>query len=109
MRKTKVLFVLHNHPTLHPGGAEAYALELYESLRESDEFEPLMVARIGPTAASKPTAHPGAPFSSVGDDPDQYFLFTETDNFDFFTMTSRDKNLYTDYFAGFLRAHKPDI
>jgi glycosyltransferase involved in cell wall biosynthesis len=109
MQKTKVLYVLHNHPTLHPGGAEAYALELYESLRESDEFEPLLAARIGPNVASKRTAHPGAPFSAVGDDPNQYFLFTETDNFDFFTLTSRDKSLYTDYFAEFLRAHKPDV
>ena len=31
MQKTKVLYVLHNHPALFPGGAEAYALELYES------------------------------------------------------------------------------
>jgi glycosyltransferase involved in cell wall biosynthesis len=109
MHKTKVLYVLHNHPALHPGGAEAYALELYESLRESEEFEPLLVARIGPNVASARTSHPGAPFSVVGDDPDQYFLFTETDHFDFFTMTSRDKSLYTQHFAQFLRAHKPDI
>ena len=109
MQKTKVLYVLHNHPALHPGGAEAYALELYEALRQSDEFEPLLVARIGPNVASARTSHPGAPFSAVGDDPNQYFVFTETDNFDFFTMTSRDKTLYTDYFADFLEAHKPDI
>src|SRR5215213_2633163 len=109
MQKTKVLYVLHNHPTLHPGGAEAYALELYESLRESDEFEPLLVARIGPNVASARTSHPGAPFSAVGDDPNQYFLFTETDHFDFFTMTSRDKGVYTHHFADFIRAHNPDI
>ena len=109
MQKTKVLYVLHNHPALHPGGAEAYALELYESLRESDDFEPLLVARIGPNVASARTSHPGAPFSAVGDDPNQYFLFTATGDFDFFTLTSRDKNLYLDYFADFLRAHKPDI
>jgi glycosyltransferase involved in cell wall biosynthesis len=109
VQKTKVLYVLHNHPTLFPGGAEAYALELYESLRDSTEFEPLLVARIGPNVASSRVAHPGAPFSAVGDDPNQYFLYTQTDDFDFFTMTSRDKNLYTQYFAEFIRAHKPDI
>jgi glycosyltransferase involved in cell wall biosynthesis len=109
MRKTKVLYVLHNHPALHPGGAEAYALELYETLRESDEFEPLLVARIGPNVASPRGSHPGAPFSTVGDDPNQYFLFTSTDRFDFFTMTYQHKELYTQYFAEFLRAHRPDI
>ena len=109
MRKTKVLYVLHNHPALHPGGAEAYAVELYERLRDSDEFEPLLVARIGPNVASARGSHPGAPFSAVGDDPSQYFLFTSTDRFDFFTMTSRDKGLYTQHFPEFLRAHRPDI
>jgi glycosyltransferase involved in cell wall biosynthesis len=109
MQKTKVLYVLHNHPALHPGGAEAYAVELYEALRDSDEFEPILAARIGPNVAAARTSHPGAPFSAVGDDPNQYFVYTETDNFDFFTLTSRDKNLYTEYFADFLEAHKPDI
>jgi glycosyltransferase involved in cell wall biosynthesis len=109
MQKTKVLYVLHNHPALFPGGAEAYALELYETLRDSTEFEPLLVSRIGSNIASARASHPGAPFSAVGDDPNQYFLYTQTDDFDFFTMTSRDKNLYTQYVADFIKAHKPDI
>ena len=109
MQKTKVLYVLHNHPALFPGGAEGYALELYESLRDSPDFEPLLVARIGPNVASSRTSHPGAPFSAVGDDPNQYFLYTQPNDFDFFNMTSRDKNLYTQYIADFIRAHKPDI
>ena len=109
MQKTKVLYILHNHPALFPGGAEAYALELYESLRDSTEFEPLLIARIGSNVSSSRASHPGAPFSAVGDDPNQYFLYTQTDDFDSFTMTSRDKNLYTQYIADFIRAHKPDI
>ena len=109
MKKTKILYVLHNHPALFPGGAEAYALELYEALRGSTEFEPLLVARIGPNVASTRRSHPGAPFSAAGDDPNQYFLFTQTDDFDFFTMTSRDKGLYTHYIADFIKAHEPDI
>ena len=50
MAKTRVLYVLHNHPTLFPGGAEQYALELFEALRGSDEIEPLLLARIGRTS-----------------------------------------------------------
>ncbi len=109
MSKAKVLYVLHNHPALFPGGAEAYALELYLALRESTEFEPILVSRIGPNVASARKSHPGAPFSAAGDDPNQYFLFTQTDDFDFFTMTSRDKGLYTNYLAAFIEAHRPDI
>jgi glycosyltransferase involved in cell wall biosynthesis len=105
----KVLYVVHNHPTLHPGGAEAYALELYEGMRETPGVEPVLLARIGSNVARKRVAHPGTPFSSVNEDPDQYFVFTETEHFDFFTLTSRDKSLYTQHLTNFLLAHRPDV
>jgi glycosyltransferase involved in cell wall biosynthesis len=109
MSKRTVLYLSHNHPILHPGGAEAYALELYERMREHDAWEPLFMARIGPNVAQARTARPGTPFSGVGADPGQYFVFTETDHFDFLRMTSRDKALYTRHFASFLEAHRPDV
>jgi glycosyltransferase involved in cell wall biosynthesis len=109
MSKRRVLYVLHNHPTLHPGGAEAYALELYEAMRASDRFEPLLVARIGSTVATKRSGHPGTPFSLVDGDDHQYFLFTETEQFDFFRHSLRDKTVYTKHLADFLRAYDPAI
>jgi glycosyltransferase involved in cell wall biosynthesis len=108
-RPLRVLYVAHNHPTLHPGGAEAYALELYEAMREAPGVEPVLLARIGSNVARRRVAHPGTPFSSVNGDPSQYFVFTETEHFDFFTLTSRDKALYTRHLSDFLRAHRPDV
>jgi len=105
----KVLYVSHNHPTLHPGGAEAYALELYEAMREVPGVEPVLLARIGSNVARRRVSHAGTPFSAVNGDPGQYFVFTETDHFDFFTLTSRDKTLYSQHLANFLLAHRPDI
>jgi glycosyltransferase involved in cell wall biosynthesis len=106
----RVLYVSHNHPTLHPGGAEAYALELYEAMRERPGVEPILLARIGSNVAHQRSGHPGTPFSTVaGSDPNQYFVFTETDHFDFFTLTSRDKSLYSRHLADFLLAHRPDV
>ncbi|MGE5407624.1 MAG: glycosyltransferase family 4 protein [Syntrophothermus sp.] len=105
----RILFVSHNHPTLHPGGAEAYALELYEAMREQPGVEPMLLARIGSNVAHRRVGHPGTPFSGVNEDPNQYFVFTETDHFDFFTLTSRDKALYTRHLADFLLAHRPDV
>lgn len=105
----KVLYVAHNHPTLHPGGAEAYALELYEGMRETPGVEAVLLARIGSNVARQRVAHPGTPFSSVNDDPNQYFVFTETDHFDFFTLTSRDKSLYSQHLTNFLLAQRPDV
>jgi glycosyltransferase involved in cell wall biosynthesis len=109
MSDLRVLYVAHNHPTLHPGGAEAYALELYEAMRETPGVEPLLLARIGTNVARRRVAHPGTPFSAVNGDPGQYFVFTETEHFDFFTLTSRDKALYTRHLTDFLLAHRPDV
>jgi glycosyltransferase involved in cell wall biosynthesis len=109
MAKTKVLYVLHNHPTLFPGGAEQYALELFETLRGSDEIEPLLLARIGRTSwpAGKRL---GTPFMTVDGASDQYFLFTESEpRYDYFLGTSSDKMLYTTYFPDFLETYKPDV
>jgi len=105
----KVLYVAHNHPTLHPGGAEAYALELYEGMRDTPGVEPVLLARIGSNVARQRVAHPGTPFSSVNDDPNQYFVFTETEHFDFFTLTSHDKSLYSQHLTNFLLAQQPDV
>src|SRR6185295_8862808 len=101
MSKTRVLFVLHNHPAVRPGGAEAYALELYEALKGSDEIEPLLVARVAPNPSPHPTAHPGTPFAAIPGDPTQYFVYTEDEGIDFFLLTARDKSLYTEHFADF--------
>jgi glycosyltransferase involved in cell wall biosynthesis len=110
MAKTKVLYVLHNHPAIHPGGAEQYALELHQAMRSSDDVEPILVARTGPSPGRPPDSpHPGAPFSLVEDERDEYLVFTEWDHFDFFRLTSREKALYSRYFADFLRAQKPDV
>ena len=109
MAKTRVLYVLHNHPTLFPGGAEQYALELFETLRESNEIEPLLVSRI--SRVSIPQGNrPGTPFQTVDGEPDQYFLFTESEpTYNYFLGTSNDKSLYTTYFADFLETYRPDV
>jgi glycosyltransferase involved in cell wall biosynthesis len=109
MAKPRVLYVVHNHPELHPGGAEAYALGVYEAMRESTQVDPLLLARIGTTVARRRVSHPGTPFSTVNGDPQQYFLFTETEHFDFLNMTSRDKYLYTRHVTDFLLDHRPDV
>jgi glycosyltransferase involved in cell wall biosynthesis len=109
MSPLRILYVVHNHPTLHPGGAEAYALELYEAMRARPDVEPVLLARIGSNVARRRVAHPGTPFSSVNGDPNQYFVFTETEHFDFFNLTSRDKALYSQHLTNFLLAQRPDV
>ena len=109
MAKTKVLYVLHNHPLIFPGGAEMYALELFEALRDSDEIEPLLVARADLQSAKESGLYTGDTFKRVKGDPRQYFMFTDFEEFDPVMGTSETKSLYTLEFAEFLRAHQPDV
>jgi glycosyltransferase involved in cell wall biosynthesis len=109
LTRPKVLYLLHNHPALYPGGAEAYALELYQAMRDAGEFSPGLLARIGPDVTTRRDPHPGTPFSMVGRDPNQYFLYTDTDGWDGFYGTHRDSSLYFRHLDSFLAAHQPDL
>lgn len=105
--KKKVLYIVHGHPSVMPGGAEIYALELYEAMRHSDEFEPLIVARLGPSNTTQTL--PKTRLMMVNQDQHQYLFFTDPDEFDFFYMTARDKSIYTKHFREFLAAYRPDV
>jgi glycosyltransferase involved in cell wall biosynthesis len=109
MAKTKVLYVLHNHPAVFPGGAEMYALELFEALRGSDEIEAVLVARADMRAAQESGLYTGDTFKTVEGDPQQYFMFTEFEQFDPVLGTSGNKSFFTQDFADFLRAQQPDV
>jgi len=109
MSRPKVLYVCHNHPAVRPGGAEAYALELYEAMREYGDFEPVFLARTGPPISKIKRPHEGTLFTAVTDDPGQYFFYTERSKYDWFQMTSQDKTIFTSHYRDFLLAHRPDV
>jgi glycosyltransferase involved in cell wall biosynthesis len=101
----KILYVCHNHPAIRPGGAEIYAHELYKAVRDDGRFEPFFVGRTTPSQAT----HDGTRFGLVGEDPNDYYLFTERDEFDRLMWSARNKQLYTRDWREFLRAVNPDI
>ncbi len=105
----RVMFVLHNHPSVQPGGTEAYTMEVYRALQVTDEFDPMVVARVPPNPATEPIEHAGSPFSPLPEDPNQFLLTVAEEDFDKLYMTARDKSLYTDHFRRFLLAHRPDV
>jgi glycosyltransferase involved in cell wall biosynthesis len=108
MSRPSVLYISHNHPAVRPGGAEAYALELYEAMRDRGEFEPLLVAKSGPPM-SRALPHRGTPFALAGADPREYFMLTTLDDWDAFLGTRRNKDLYVRHFREFLRTYRPDV
>lgn len=109
MAKLKVLFICHNHPSVRPGGAEGYALELYKALRESDEFEPIFLAKGGPPVSLTRPPHAGTQLGMVGEDPNQYFFYTDGFNFDWLNGTARNKDIYNIFLRDFLAAIRPDV
>jgi glycosyltransferase involved in cell wall biosynthesis len=105
----KVLYVCHNHPVNRPGGAEIYALELYEAMRAAGRFEPMLVAKAGPPVSTMSSRHEGTRFALLGDDPNVYLLHAERSEIDLFWGGAPDKRLYTRDWRSFLEATRPDV
>jgi glycosyltransferase involved in cell wall biosynthesis len=94
---------------VRPGGGEAYALELYKAMRDSSqEFEPVMLARVGPPH-SPPLSHQGALTAIVGDDPNQLLFETDGTEYDWFFGALPSMASLTKYYRDLLLALKPDI
>ncbi len=107
--KRKVLYVCHNHPAIRPGGAEAYALELYEAMRESEDIEPILLVRSGPPLSRTGRYHEGTLTTSVNRDPNQYFIYTEFGEFDWFLGTTFTKPVISRFLRDFFAAQRPDV
>jgi glycosyltransferase involved in cell wall biosynthesis len=110
MAKQKVLYISHNHPEIRPGGAEAYALEVHEAMRDSGACESVFLARTGPPFSTAARYHEGTLLTGVhGRDPSQYFFYTELGDYDWFLGSTRNKPTITTHFRDFLLAQKPDV
>lgn len=107
--RKRVLFVVHAHPSVLAGGAENYALQLYEQMREHPQFEPLLLARAGPPSFRQGLPHLGTPLIPAGEDPNQYLFYTDVADYDFFTSTLRTKSTYTEHYRAFLEAYRPEV
>src|SRR5437763_2679240 len=106
--KLKVLLICHNHPTLYPGGTEAYALETFNEMRASDEVDPIFLARVGTTASTRPVPHPGTPFGLLDQSDSEFYIYSELSDFDWLTLSTKKKELFTTHLREFLLTHRPD-
>jgi glycosyltransferase involved in cell wall biosynthesis len=112
VNKRRVLYVAHNHPRLRPGGAEAYALELYEAMRDrSKGFEPIFLAAAQPQAVKNlvPPRRDTAFAPVTTDDPRQYYFINDPVHVDWFLCTAKHKDVATKHFRDFLLATRPDV
>lgn len=109
MSRPNVLFICHNHPSVRPGGAEGYALELHRYLRESGDAESFLLAKGGPPLSSAGRPNEASYITPIDDDPYEYFCFTEDWAYDWTFGCMRDKRLLTQHLRSFLRAVRPDV
>ena len=109
MPRKRVLFVVHNHPKLLAGGVEIYLGALHEELSRSDDFEPMILARAGRPFTATDAYHPGTPFTTVDGAPNQYLLYTDMEDFDYFWGRLSGKDVLAEHFRDFLLAHQPDV
>jgi glycosyltransferase involved in cell wall biosynthesis len=107
--KKRVLYVLHNHPAVSPGGTEAYALDLYNAFRHSVEFEPLLLARADPDAYGAGTAQAETRFVALESDPHQILALIPEKRYDKFFMRMDDHGDFSRRFTDLLRREKPDV
>jgi glycosyltransferase involved in cell wall biosynthesis len=107
-----VLYVCHNHPSVRPGGAEAYALELFRAVRASDELDAVFLAKGGPPLSPVGRPHLGTCVTPTGTGDAEYFFYTDdyNDDYDWTLGTfSGSKELATKHFREFLLAVRPDV
>jgi glycosyltransferase involved in cell wall biosynthesis len=111
--KQRVLYISSNHPAIRPGGMELYMVDLYEALRDSDDFEPIILARAGPPYTDPTGYHGWSPFTMVGKDPNQYLFYTNTfadlSSWDPLFGKWKNKQVLTRFIRDFLLAQKPDL
>ncbi len=107
--RRRVLFVCHNHWALLAGGVESYVAGVYDTFRDSPEFEPFVLARAGQPYSRTDSQHSDAPLAMVGRDPNQYLLYTDFSKFDYEFGRLSDKSVLTRSFADFLLALQPDV
>src|SRR3954454_23042100 len=108
MSRKRVLLVLHNHPSISPGGSEAYAMGVYRAFQQTAGLEPMVLARADPLALGANVLHSRTPFAAL-EDRDQMLALIPDEQYDKFNMRMRDKSEFVRSFSELLRSRRPDV
>lgn len=102
-RPPRVLLIAHNHPSLHPGGTEIFAHELFGGLKAAGA-ECLFLACTNDTHRAP---RPGTGFQTLGRSADEVLLWAG--HFDHFHQSQIDLHGLVPDLSNLLRAFRPDI
>jgi glycosyltransferase involved in cell wall biosynthesis len=104
MKKLKVLHLCHNHPDLHPGGTEIFALDLHRQLKASAATEGLFIGCVDENHRKQ---RPGTVFQGIGAHSDEMLMWTG--HFDNFYLSQIDLHGVVPELTELLTTLKPDI
>lgn len=104
MKPLKVLHLCHNHPALHPGGTEIFALDLHRQLHASGEVDGLFIGCVDDNHRRQ---RPGTVFQGIGPNGNEMLMWTG--HFDGFYLSQIDLHGIVPELTDLLTATKPDI
>ncbi|MDI7865241.1 glycosyltransferase family 4 protein [Rhizobiaceae bacterium n13] len=99
----RILVAAHNHPSLHPGGTEIFAHDLFRAYQRAGH-ETLF---LGATNQIHREARPGTSFQGIGPAGDEVLLWSG--HFDRFFMSQIDLYGVVPDIAELLRDFRPDV
>src|SRR5262249_51525932 len=109
--KKRVLYISHGHPNYSRGGGELAAYYMYQSMKNSAEYEPYFLARM--EDPNHQLSHPGSRLMTSENDDHTHFLISNNANYDYFFQSKIDSGLHEadlyQAFKEFILALKPDV
>ncbi len=99
----RVLIAAHNHPSLHPGGTEIFAHDLFRAYQRAGCEAMFM----GATNKVHREARPGTSFQSIGNGGDEILLWSG--HFDRFYMSQIDLYGIVPDIVELLQDFRPDV
>lgn len=106
--KLRALQIVHNHPSIRPGGAEIHARQLFLALQQAGDVDSYLLARSGPPQSNQVPYREGTLTAAVNASDREFFFYTG-ENYDYFIGTTSWKEQLTTYFAAFLRDLSPNV
>jgi glycosyltransferase involved in cell wall biosynthesis len=100
-KKERILIICHGHPELGKGGGEIAAYNLFQEIRQHDDYEVVLLAY------AFDAGHFGTPFSVHKSDGSEV-LFSGG-HFDSFLLSQTETRLVWDHFRIFLESYQPTI
>ncbi len=104
MSELRILQVCHNHPSLHPGGTEIFAHDLFTALKSVPGVTSAFLACV---SSLHRDPKPGTRLQAIGHNGDEILLWSG--HYDQFYQSQVDLYGVVPELSSFLRQFKPDI